>query len=201
MHPRLAGIVGADVVDGEDRRAPREPRRERSRGRRRARRPGGGCSPPSGACRICLASPNSTILPRAQHHDAVGDLRDDGEVVGDVERRRAVFADELAERGEAFDLRRHVERRGRLVEHQDVGLAPTIAIAAMTRCELAARDLMRIARADRLGVGQIELPEQARPPASRACAGDSTPWRIGASQTCSIRRIAGLNEAAALCAI
>jgi hypothetical protein len=72
-------------------------------------------------------------LAAAQHHDAVGDLRDDGEIVGDVERRGAVFADQLAERGQHLDLRRHVERGRRLVEHDDVG-PRAIAIAAIARC-------------------------------------------------------------------
>ena len=61
-------------------------------------------------------------LAALQHHDPVGDLGDDREVMGDVERRRAVLADELAKRRQALDLRRHVERRGRLVEDEDVGL-------------------------------------------------------------------------------
>ena len=99
-------------------------------------------------------------LAAPQHHDAVGDLGDDGEVVGDVERRRAVLADELAESGEAFDLGRHVERGGRLVEDEDVGLGDH-RHRRHHALELAAGNLMRIARPDRLRARQIELLEQA----------------------------------------
>ena len=98
-------------------------------------------------------------LAAPEHHDPVGDLGDDREVVGDVERRRAVLADELAEGGEAFDLRRHVERGRRLVEDQDVGLGDH-RHRRHHALQLAAGHLVGIARADRLGIGQIELSEQ-----------------------------------------
>ena len=85
-----------------------------------------------GSCRIwSRAELDHLAVP--QHHDAVGDLGHHGEIVRDVERRRAVLADQLAERGQHVDLRGHVERGGRLVEDEESGLA-TIAIAAIARC-------------------------------------------------------------------
>ena len=51
----------------------------------------------------------------AQHHDPLGDLRYDGQVVRDVESCRAEFADEIAQQREHFDLRGDVERRRRLI--------------------------------------------------------------------------------------
>ena len=84
----LARIVGADVVDGEDRDC------------------GGDVGVDEIVPRDALAHQAARIvlfrllqdlpgiaeldhLAVSEHHDAVGDLGDDGEVVGDVERRRA----------------------------------------------------------------------------------------------------------------
>ena len=96
----------------------------------------------------------------SQHHDAVGDLGDDGEVVGDVERRRSVLADELAESGEAFDLSGHVKRGGRLIEDENVWLGDH-RHRRHDALELSAGNLMGIAGPDRLRARQIELLEQA----------------------------------------
>ena len=134
-----------------------------------------------------------------QHHDSIRDLRDDREVVGDVEGRGAMLANELAEGGEALDLSGHVKRGCRLVEDEDVGLGDH-RHRRHHALELSAGNLMRIARAERLRARQIELPEQADASA-RAASRDKTPWRTDASQTCSISVWAGLKEAAALCAI
>ncbi len=99
-------------------------------------------------------------FPASQHHDAVGDLGDDGEIVGDVEGRCAVLADELPERGEAFDLGRHVERGGRLVEDENVRLGDH-RHRRHHALKLSAGNLVRIARTDGLRARQIELLEQA----------------------------------------
>ena len=140
----LPGIVGAHVVDGEDRDF------------------GGDGGVDERVARDAFAHQAARIfllrllqdLPgiaefdhfaASQHHDAVGDLGDDGEVVGDVERRGAVLADELAERGEAFDLGRHVKRGGRLVEDENVGLGDH-RHRRHHALELSAGNLMRIAR-------------------------------------------------------
>ena len=155
----LAWIIGADVVDGQDRRLVARAARldELVAGDALAHQ----------AARIFLLRLLQDLpgiaefdhLAALEHHDAIGDLRDDREVVGDVERRRAVPANELAKRGEALDLRRHVERGGRLVEDQDVGLGDH-RHRRHHPLQLAAGDLMGIARADRLGARQIELPEK-----------------------------------------
>ena len=70
-----------------------------------------------------------------------------------------MLADELAKRGEAFDLRRHVERGRRLVEDEDVGLGDH-RHRRHDALQLAARHLMRIAAADRLGARQVEFAEK-----------------------------------------
>ena len=51
------------------------------------------------------------------HGDAVGEVGDDGEVVGDVEGGDAVGAAQLADSGQHVGLRAHVEAGRRLVEH------------------------------------------------------------------------------------
>ena len=140
---RLAWIVGADVVDGEDRDL------------------GGDVGVDEIVAGDAFAHQAARIfllrllqdLPRiaefdhlaaSQHHDPVSDLGDDGKVVGDIEGRRAMLPDELAEGGEAFDLSRHVERGGRLVEDENVGLGDH-RHRRHHALELSAGNLMRIA--------------------------------------------------------
>ena len=97
--------------------------------------------------------------PVAQHHDLVGDLRHHGEVMGDVERGDMRVADGVLDRRQHVDLRGDVERRGRLVEDDQVGLGAQ-RHRRHDALELAAGDLVRIALADRVGIGQRQLPEQ-----------------------------------------
>ncbi len=54
-------------------------------------------------------------LAPAQHRHAIGDLRDDAEVVGDEQHTRPVLALQLADQLQDLRLGRHVERRRRLV--------------------------------------------------------------------------------------
>ncbi len=140
---RLAWIVGADVVDGEDRDLGSDVGvDEIVTGDAFAHQ----------AARIFLPRLLQDLpriaefdhLAPSQHHDSVGDLGDDGEVVGDIERRGAMLPDELAEGGEAFDLSRHVERGGRLVEDENVGLGDH-RHRRHHALELSAGNLMRIA--------------------------------------------------------
>ena len=98
-------------------------------------------------------------LAVAQHHDPIGDLGHHGEVVADIEPRRVMHADELADRGQHLDLGRHIQRRGRLVEHQYVGMAGH-GHGGHGALELAAGDLMGIALPEGLGRGQVELAEE-----------------------------------------
>ncbi|WP_247903854.1 hypothetical protein [Bradyrhizobium sp. 131] len=51
-----------------------------------------------------------------KHDDAVGHLRNDREIVGDIDRGSSALLDRLLEHAQHLDLRRHVQRRGRLVE-------------------------------------------------------------------------------------
>ena len=53
--------------------------------------------------------------------DAVGEVGDHGEVVGDVERRDTVGLGEVADRVQHVRLRGHVQGGGGLVEHDDLG--------------------------------------------------------------------------------
>ena len=98
-------------------------------------------------------------LAVAQHHDVVGDLRDDGEVVGDVERRGAGLVDGALDRREHVDLGGHVERGRRLVEDDEVGLRAE-RHRRHRALQLAARDLVRIAVAERVRDGKAEHAEE-----------------------------------------
>ena len=66
------------------------------------------------------------------------------------------LADQLAEGGEALDLRGHVERGRRLVEDEDVGLGDH-RHRGHQRAAAVRRNLVRIAEADGFGVRQVEL--------------------------------------------
>ena len=78
------------------------------------------------------------------HADAVGDVADDGEVVGDEHQREVEAILEVDEQVDDLRLDRHVERRDRLVGEDDVRLdgqrpGQTDALA------LAAGELVRVA--------------------------------------------------------
>ncbi len=105
----------------------------------------------------------------AEHHDVVGDLRDDGEVVGDVERGGAGLLDGALDGGENVDLRGHVERRRRLVEDDQVGLRAK-RHRSHRPLQLAAGDLVRIAAAERLGRRKPEHAEKLEGAAMRRSA-------------------------------
>ena len=87
------------------------------------------------------------------------DLRDDREVVRDVEAGRAELADEVAQERQHLDLRRDVERGGRLVEDDDVGPAAH-RHRGHGALQLAARDLVGIAVPERLGIGKLQRLEE-----------------------------------------
>ncbi len=109
-------------------------------------------------------------LAVAQHHDVIGDLRDDGEVVRDVERRRAGLFDRALDGGEHVDLRGHVERRRRLIENDQVGFR-TERHRGHGPLQLAAGDLMRIAAAECLGRRKPKDAEKLDATAMRLAAG------------------------------
>ncbi|MNS42859.1 hypothetical protein D3C72_752510 [compost metagenome] len=95
----------------------------------------------------------------AQHHDAVGHLRDHRQVVADVDRRAAIGRHGVANGGEDFDLGGDVQRRGRFVEDDQVRVT-SHGHRGHDPLQLAAGDLVRIALADGFGVGQAQHPIQ-----------------------------------------
>ena len=95
----------------------------------------------------------------AQHHDLVRHLRDDGEIVGDVERGDAGVADGVLDGRQHVDLRGHVERGGRLVEDDQVRLGAE-RHGGHDALQLPAGHLVREALADVFRVGKAELLEQ-----------------------------------------
>ena len=99
-----------------------------------------------------------------QHHaDAVGDLAHDAEIVGDEEHRHVEPALQLGEQLQDLRLHRHVERRGRLVGDEEVGLVGerhgdhhALALAARELVRIGAEPAFRVADAD-----EIEKLERA----------------------------------------
>ena len=78
--------------------------------------------------------PVSTTRPAVHDEDAVGDVGDDAEVVGDQDHRQAPLAVELLEQAQDLRLDRDVERGGRLVGDQHSGSSESpIAIIARWR--------------------------------------------------------------------
>ena len=59
---------------------------------------------------------------QVHHRDPVAHVADDGHVVGDEEHRQAQLLAQLVEQVQHGRLHRHVERRDRLVGHQQLGL-------------------------------------------------------------------------------
>ncbi len=155
---RLSRIIGADAVDGQNRDLGSAVRLDELVA---------GDALGHQAARVLLFRGLQDLsriseldhLAALEHHDPIGDLRDDGEVVGDVERRRSVLADELAKGGEAFDLRRYVQGGRRLVEDQNVRLGDH-RHRRHHALQLSAGDLMRITPADGVGTRKIKLLEQ-----------------------------------------
>ena len=98
-------------------------------------------------------------VPPAQHHDAVGHLRHHRQIVGDVDGGGVELPHDVLDRGQDLDLSRHVERRSRFVEHDQIGPAGH-RHGRHGALQLAARYLVGIAVADRVGVRQLQFAEQ-----------------------------------------
>ena len=96
-------------------------------------------------------------VARIEHDDAVGDLRDHGEVVRDVERCRSFLLDNRFEGLEHLDLGRDVEGRGRLVQNQQVRPAAE-RHGRHQPLQLPARYLVGVAPAETVGVRQFQRP-------------------------------------------
>ena len=101
--------------------------------------------------------------------DAVGDLGDDGEVVGDIERRRPFALDDGLERLEHLDLGRDIEGGGRLVQDQKVRPAAE-RHGRHEPLQLPARHLVGISPAEAVRVRQLERPVKLLGPLFRLLA-------------------------------
>ncbi len=98
-------------------------------------------------------------LAGIHHGDAVGDLRDHAEIVGDEQHRHAVRLLQLGELQQHLRLDGDVERRGRLVRQQDFWTAGERhgdhhALAH------AAGELVRIVVHPAFGRGNLDLLQQ-----------------------------------------
>ena len=106
--------------------------------------------------------------PEVHHGDAVGDVLDDRQVVGDEDQRHAELALEVADQVQDLGLHEHVERRDRLVGDDQVG-PERQRRGDRHPLALAARELVRAA--SRRGAATARRSRAARPPArSRSAA-------------------------------
>ncbi len=97
-------------------------------------------------------------LPRVHDGDPVGDVGDDGQVVGDVERRDLVAAAQLAHGLQHHALGGDVQAGGRLVQHQHLR-ARQERHRQRDALHLAAGELVRVARQELVVVGQADLAQ------------------------------------------
>ena len=129
----------------------------------------------------------------------MGHLGHHREIVGDVDRRRVELLDDVAHGGQHLDLGGDVERGGRLVEDDEVGTAGH-GHGGHGALQLAARHLVGIAVADRVGIGQLQAAVEIDGVGLGLVAPVDDRGRSAVSIVCSMMRWAGLKEAAALCA-
>ena len=98
--------------------------------------------------------------------DPVGHLADDRQIMGDQQQRHAEAVAQIPQQLQDVRLDRHVERGGRLVGDQDVGLVGD-RHRDHDPLALPARKLMRIGAEPVLGVGQADQPQQLDRPGAR----------------------------------
>ena len=98
-------------------------------------------------------------LALAHDVDAVGHLAHDAEVVGDQQHGHAELALQLLQQLEDLRLDGDVERGGRLVGDQQVGLVGE-RHGDHDALALAARELMRIGAEPLLGIVEADLAQQ-----------------------------------------
>ena len=109
--------------------------------------------------------------PAPVHHlDAVGDLGDHAEVVGDQDDRQVALAVELLEQAQDLRLDRHVERRRRLVGDQHLRLERE-GHRDHRPLAHAARVLVRVVVHPPLGVGDPDGVEELDRPLAGALVG------------------------------
>ena len=95
-------------------------------------------------------------LAQAQHRDAVRDFRHHAEVMRDEKHAGAAFFLQLKNQTQDLRLRRHVERRGRLIGDQQRGLQHQ-RHRDHDALALAARELVRVGGDDALGLRQRDF--------------------------------------------
>ena len=113
-----------------------------------------------------LARPNLLHDPARVHHQhAVAERGDELEVVADEDQPHAALGDEVVEDAQHFELHRHVERRGRLIGDQKVGIGDehhgdhhALAHAAGELVRIEREDALRIVDAHRLEHRERLLP-------------------------------------------
>ena len=98
-------------------------------------------------------------LAGIHHRDAVGDARDDAEIVGDQDHRHAELALQVGEQTQDLRLDRDVERGRRLVGDDQVGIAHQRHRDHHALAQ-PARELMRILAEPARGGGDADLLEQ-----------------------------------------
>ncbi len=138
--------------------------------------------------RVDLADGRLLDHPARVHDDhVVGDLGDHPEVVRDHDDRRAVLLLQLAHQLEDLRLRRHVERRRRLVRDQQVGVVDE-RHRDHHALPHAAGELVRIVVDPLLGPRNADLLERVHapgraPPAWRCRCGAAPPPRAASRST------------------
>ena len=98
---------------------------------------------------------------RIHHHDAVGDLGGDSEIVGDEDHRHPGVPLQVLQQQQDLRLDRDVERGGRLVRHQQVGAAGQ-RHGDHRPLPHATRELVRVLPQLRLRVGDVHPLEQGQ---------------------------------------
>ena len=110
--------------------------------------------------------------------DAVGETANDAEIVGDEDDGHAEFLLQLGEQRQDLRLDGHVERGGRLVGDQDVGVVGE-RHGDHHPLPLAARQLVRIGAHPPLGFGdldQLQKPQRLRPCGGSAESAMAADW-------------------------
>ncbi len=70
--------------------------------------------------------------PGIHHAHAIAGFSDDAEIMADQHQRHIHLASDLPQQIKDLRLNRHIQRRGRLIRHEQFGL-PAKAIAIITR--------------------------------------------------------------------
>ena len=114
------------------------------------------CTGAAGARRAGRASVSSTILPTYMTATRSRDVSHDAQVVGDEQVGQVELLLQVLEQVDDLGLNRHVERRDRLVAHDEARLDGERASDA-DALALAARELVRVA------VGEVRIqPDDAQ---------------------------------------